>query len=96
MEVERTPFPAANDCYGKLFCYLFGVFKQLLERLCKLETGFQLGSTDVRDLSNLLDKDTKFTRIEVGENAPTETLAQMADVEVIGIEHLGHVLHWDL
>ena len=64
LNILRTPSPAPQDWYGKLFIYIHNMLENFLDRLQKIRIDFILHHVDVRELPPLLQHN-KYARIEV-------------------------------
>ncbi|KAK4099828.1 hypothetical protein N658DRAFT_539478 [Parathielavia hyrcaniae] len=63
-EIYYRPWPAKQDCYGKLHAYLREVFGKFVQSLKTVNVSFEMHCLDARDLKEHLDCD-RYTRIEV-------------------------------
>lgn len=69
-EVYNRPWPAKQDCYGKLHAYLHEVFGKFVRSLTTSYVSFEMYCLDARELKEHLDCD-RYTRIEVSSSAST-------------------------
>jgi len=63
-EVCRQPWPAKQDCYGKLHAYLREIFAKFIWSLSTVNLSFEMYCLDARELKDHLDRD-RYNRIEV-------------------------------
>jgi hypothetical protein len=69
-EVYSRPWPAKQDCYGKLHAYLREVFGKFVKSLTTVHVSFEMHCLDARELKEHLDCD-RYTRIEVNSSVST-------------------------
>jgi hypothetical protein len=65
-DIEKSPWPAKWDYYGKLYTHIFDILKRFVEALQKNVICFDLYNLDVEKLPQHLQAD-RYCRIEVRE-----------------------------
>ncbi|XXH02766.1 hypothetical protein Hte_009151 [Hypoxylon texense] len=67
-EISATPYPAAEDLYGRLFIYLRGIMTSFIRKIATGKIRFQLFNVDPTELDQHLEKGS-YDRIEIS-NVP--------------------------
>jgi hypothetical protein len=63
-DIEKSPWPAKWDWYGKLYTHIFDILKQFLDTLQNNSIHFDLYNLDVKELPQHLQAG-RYCRIEV-------------------------------
>lgn len=88
-EIRMTPWPAAEDLYGKLFFYFRSTMTTFIRQIATRKIHFQLFNIDAIHLDQHLEKGA-YDRIEV--RTPLVTILAETKANPTGIQHHGRKL----